>query len=112
MVDADVFAIQRAFPQIWHACHTGHRSGATDVDKPSERDVAILAHLDPRRPTTAGALARHLGIGASTLSEALDDLERHGYVARAKNAADRRVVEVRLTERGCEAVSADSALDG
>ncbi len=102
-VSDDVYAVQRAYPQIWHACHTGHRKGATDGNAASERDVALLAHLDPAKPTTAGSLARHLGVKPSTLSAALDDLERHGY--------DRRVVEVHLNEKGRDAVSSQSALD-
>ena len=71
-VSDDVYAVQRAYPQIWHACHTGHRKGATDGNAASERDVALLAHLDPAKPTTAGSLARHLGVKPSTLSAALD----------------------------------------
>jgi DNA-binding MarR family transcriptional regulator len=110
-VSADVYAVQRAYPQIWHACHKRHRKGATNGGAASERDVAVLAHLDPARPTTAGALARHLGVKPSTMSASLDDLERHGYVLRKKAARDRRVVEVHLTEKGRGAVSSESALD-
>jgi DNA-binding MarR family transcriptional regulator len=110
-VSDEVYAVQRAYPQIWHACHTRHRKGATDGNAASERDVALLAHLDPAKPTTAGSLARHLGVKPSTLSAALDDLERHGYLERKKSARDRRVVEVHLTEKGRDAVSSQSALD-
>jgi len=110
-VNDDVYAVQRAYPKIWHACHKRHRKGATDASAASERDVAVLAHLDPAKPTTAGDLARHLGVKPSTLSASLDDLEHHGYLERRKGAHDRRVVEVRLTEKGKRAVSSESALD-
>jgi DNA-binding MarR family transcriptional regulator len=110
-MDHDIYAIQRAFPRIWHACHRRHRRGATDASAPSERDIAILAHLDPDRPTTAGRLARHLGIGPSTLSEAVDQLERHGYLTRTRRAPDRRVVELCISKKGQAAVSSGGALD-
>ena len=111
-MDEDVLTIQLAYPRIWHACHRRHRRGATSDAGPSERHVAILAHLDPRRATRAGLLARHLGVGPSTLSEALEDLQRHGYVRRRRSARDRRVVDVLLTEKGRKAVARESALDG
>ena len=110
-VSDDVYAVQRAYPKIWHACHRRHRKGATDGRAASERDVAVLAHLDPARPTTAGALARHLGVKPSTMSASLEDLEHHGYLERSRAARDRRVVEVRLTAKGRDAVSSESALD-
>jgi DNA-binding MarR family transcriptional regulator len=111
-MDDDVLTIQLAYPRIWHACHRRHRRGPTDEHGPSERHVAILAHLDPKRSTRAGDLARHLGIGPSTLSEALDDLERHGYVKRRRHARDRRIVEIFIREKGKKAVAKESALDG
>jgi DNA-binding MarR family transcriptional regulator len=110
-VSDDVYAVQRAYPKIWHACHKRHRKGATSSSAASERDVALLAHLDPARPTSAGALARHLGVQPSTVSASLDDLQRHGYVDRRKASRDRRVVEVHLTRKGRDAVSSESALD-
>ncbi|MFZ5443902.1 MAG: MarR family winged helix-turn-helix transcriptional regulator [Myxococcota bacterium] len=110
--DDQVFSIQRSYPQLWHACHVKHRRGATSDDGPSERDAALLAHLEPSHGTRAGTLARHLDVSPSTLSEALEDLERHGYVERRRRAGDRRVVEVHLTEKGREVVARRSALDG
>lgn len=110
-VDDDVAAVQRAYPRIYHACHVRHVRRATTSSRLSSRDAAILAHLEPKQAMGAGSLARHLGIAASTLSEALEELERLGYVARTKSARDRRTVVVALTDAGVRASADASVLD-
>jgi DNA-binding MarR family transcriptional regulator len=110
-MEDQIFTIQVAYPRVWHACHRRHRRGATDHKQTSARDAAILAHLDPRAAISAGKLAKHLGIAPSTLSEAVEELERHGYVVRAKSERDRRIVLLVLTKKGRDAVAAESALD-
>ena len=54
--------IQRAYPQLYLACHVEHttrrrRHGLSD------RDSSVLAHLDELSPVTPGKLAAHLGVG-------------------------------------------------
>lgn len=51
-------------------------------------------------------VAQRLGVTISTLTTAIKKLESKGYVLREKDAGDRRVVHVTLTEKGkttCEA---------
>src|SRR5690606_30655313 len=74
----------------------------------SERDASVLAHLDELSPVTAGALAKHLGIGASTMTEAIDHLERLGLVDRRRAG---RTVELRITHAGIEQMQSPSVLD-
>lgn len=49
---------------------------------------------------TMGDLARLLGITEKTATGVIDRLEREGYVARSRDAKDRRVVHVQLTPQG------------
>lgn len=98
--------VQRAHPQLYLACHVDHVR-----KKPhglSERDAALLAHLDELAPVSAGALAKHLGVGPSTITEAIDRLEDEGLVERTRKG---RKVELRITKAGIELMQASSVLD-
>lgn len=99
--------IQRAYPQLYLACHVEHTTRRRGHGL-SERDSSVLAHLDELSPVTAGALAKHLGIGASTMTEAIDHLERLGLVERRRAG---RTVELRITRAGIEQMQSTSVLD-
>ena len=71
----------------------------------------MLAHLDASDAQTAGDLAAHLGIAASTLSATLMRLEALGYLTRVRAAKDRRFVAPKLTAKGRDAVAGTSVLD-
>lgn len=108
--DPLVRRIQRAYPQIYLACHVHHTTSAR-AHGLSQRDADVLAHLDQHSPVTAGELARHLGVAASTLSEAIDSLEARGFAERRRGGRDRRRVELRITKAGVAAMQAGSVLD-
>ena len=99
--------IQRAYPQLWHACHVEHATRRRDHGL-SDRDVLVLGHLDRWSPVTAGALAKHMGVGASTVTEAIDRLEAAALVARTRVG---RKVELRITALGIAHMQAGSVLD-
>ena len=108
----ELLEIQRLYPQIYHACHARHpRARGRNAFRVSERDQALLAHLSPREGWKPSALARHLGVGLPTLSEAVKRLEHQGYVARARAGKDRRAQELRLTDQGAAALRGTSVLD-
>ncbi len=106
-----VFEIQRLYPQIFHACHTRHVRRRSTPFALTERDSALLAHVDRRYGIAASDLARHMGVGEPTMSAAVRRLERLGYVTRKPRSRDRRTIEIRLTEAGAQALSAGSVLD-
>jgi DNA-binding MarR family transcriptional regulator len=109
-LDHSVRVVQAAYPQIYLACHTRHARKRSTAHQLSARDAAILAHLDEHLPITPARLAAHLGIGRSTLSEALKHLELLGYVGRPARAAGRRT-GVLLTARGARAIADTSVLE-
>jgi len=98
--------IQRAYPQLYKACHVDHVTRRRDGL--SERDAALLAHLDEVSPVSAGKLAKHLGVGPSTVTEAIDRLEDHGLVERTRRG---RKVELRITQEGIAFMQSTSVLD-
>jgi DNA-binding MarR family transcriptional regulator len=99
--------VQRAYPQIYLACHVRHRAD----HGLSERDARVLAHLDELAPVTPTELARHLGVGGPTVSEAIDHLEGLGLATRSRGRRDRRRVELRITAAGVARMQASSVLD-
>ncbi len=110
-MDATVFAIQRLYPRIFHACHVRHvRRRSTPFDL-GEKESSLLAHLDPDSGSTARVLRAHMGVGAPAMSATLERLERRGYVLRERSPDNRREVMVRITELGTKALSAASVLD-
>jgi DNA-binding MarR family transcriptional regulator len=58
---------------------------------------------------SCGEIVERLVARDPDLTRLLDRLERRDYVSRARDAADRRVVTTRITERGLEVLA---ALDG
>ena len=106
-----VFRIQRDYPRIYLACHVDHVRARTSTHGISSRDASLLAHLDASDAQTAGELAAHLGIAASTLSSTLTRLESLGYLDRVRGAADRRFVAPKLTAKGRNAVAGTSVLN-
>jgi DNA-binding MarR family transcriptional regulator len=111
-IDHAVRVVQVAYPQVYLACHTRHQRKRSTAHRLSARDASILAHLDERLPITPARLAAHLGIGRSTLSEALKRLERLGYVGRPNEAGSAgRRMSVLLTPRGAGAIGDTSVLE-
>ena len=99
--------VQRAYPQLYLACHVDHTTRRRDHGL-SDRDSSVLAHLDELSPVGAGVLARHLGVGPSTVTEAIDRLAAKGLVERTRRG---RRVELRITRAGIELMQASSVLD-
>ena len=111
MSDDDVYLLQRLYPQIYLACHTDHVRAVSTKWRISSQDAAILVHLDREHGMSPRELAGHLGISSSTLSAYLARLSALGYLTSEPNKKDGRRREIRLTERGAEAMSATSVLD-
>jgi DNA-binding MarR family transcriptional regulator len=107
-IDRAAGIVQTAYPQIYLACHTRHQRKRTTSHRLSQRDSAILSHLDVNEPISAAELAAHLAIGRPTLSEALKRLVACGYVRTDR--AERRTGVV-LTELGMDAIRDTSVLE-
>jgi len=110
-MDRDVRLVQTCYPQIYLACHRRHQRRRSSASSLSPDDSTLLAHLDEREPSTAAALARHLGVGKPALSAALKRLVALGLVEPRRAPADARVVHLRLTARGALAMRDNSVLE-
>ena len=75
----------------------GGRLGVKDAD------FDCLDLINRHGPMSPGALARRAGQHPATMTGVLDRLERAGWIARERDPADRRAVQVRaLKERNTE----------
>ena len=107
----DIYEVQRLYPQIFLSCHTNHVRAATTRWKLSSHDSAILSHLDRSSGVSPRSLAKHLSVAPSTLSASIKRLTNLGYLTCDAPANDKRRREIRLTDRGAEAMAATSVLD-
>ena len=107
----DVRMVQVAYPQIYFACHTRHVRRASTATRLSATDSTLLAHLDEDHAVRATALAKHLGLAASTLSAAIARLAALGYVIQRRDSRDGRAVDLLLSMKGAAAMQASSVLD-
>ncbi|MEK7691921.1 MAG: MarR family transcriptional regulator [Bdellovibrionota bacterium] len=81
---------------MWRIRNEVRIAAKTDLTLPQFR---ILAHLSIG-PSTNGELSEHLGASAANTCRTLVTLVRRGLVAQARSKSDRRLVTVRLTQRG------------
>src|SRR5207237_8556734 len=73
--------------------HVGAHLGLKDVDLDC---LDLIASHGPLSPTT---LARRAGLHPATMTGILDRPERGGWIARQRDASDRRAVTVRVLPR-------------
>ena len=96
----------------FHNCHLGLLLGRAALLK----DRIIDTHMEPHGITAAqfkvliiiaqygvdspGELCRHLSLDSGSMTRMLDRLEQKGFLARQRSEADRRQVQLVLTEEG------------
>lgn len=107
----DVAAVSRDYPRIYFACHRRHVRDPQSGALISQHQVSILDHLDVDAPTMLTDLATHMGVTAATMSIAIGRLIEQGYVTRVLDPADRRKVQLRLTDAGVRICAANSVLE-
>lgn len=66
----------------------------------SSTHLNVLLALEAEGPLTMGRLAEHLSLALPSATGIVTRMEDHALVSRDRDAADRRLVLVRLTERG------------
>ncbi|HIU03198.1 MAG TPA: winged helix-turn-helix transcriptional regulator [Candidatus Onthocola gallistercoris] len=69
----------------------------------SVNDMHIIDVIGPDGAKSMSALAKEVGVTVGTLTIAMNNLVKKGYVNRARSVHDRRVVLISLTEKGVRA---------
>jgi DNA-binding MarR family transcriptional regulator len=68
--------------------------------------VMMILYRNPEQPLNPCDLAERAGVTRATMTGLLDGLEREELLARDTVPADRRMLQVRLTEKGMRALDA------
>lgn len=97
---SDVALLSGALARIDRACRLSGMVDTRTGVRLSAKQVRTLQQLDGDDPVMVSELADFLGVTASTMSLNLGRLESAGLVVRARDPADRRVMNVRLTPEG------------
>jgi DNA-binding MarR family transcriptional regulator len=98
---ADTYA--SLFPEVYLRFHRRDQKRS----ELSGASRGVLLHLAQSGPLTIGECAKHLGRTQSVVSEIVEQLIRHGWLAKVRDAADRRRSVVWLTAAGRERLIED-----
>lgn len=69
----------------------------------SNKDLHIIDAIGMKNPKNMSAIAKDLNITVGTLTIAINNLLKKGYVKRKRGEKDRRVVYISLSEKGKKA---------
>ena len=69
----------------------------------SVNDMHILEAVGTEEPRSMSSVAKSLSVTVGTLTIAMNNLVKKGYVNRARSEEDRRVVLISLSEKGKKA---------
>src|SRR3712207_5721150 len=98
-LEETVDALERLMPRVLRRLFfdLSEDSPLWDLPVPQLRLMGMLSHRDNRRMSE---VAECLGVAMSTATQVADRLEARGWVRRAPDPEDRRVVLLALTEEG------------
>ena len=69
----------------------------------SNNDMHIIESLGKEEPKNMSTIAKSLSVTVGTLTIAINNLVKKGYVSRVRSEEDRRVVLISLSEKGDKA---------
>jgi len=74
-----------------------------DFSDLSISEMHVIDSIGVNKERTMSDTAKDLKVTSGTLTTAVDNLIKKGYVERRRSVEDRRVVKIKLTEKGMEA---------
>lgn len=107
----DALSVQGLYPKLYVACHSRHGRTTGVVGILSARECAVLSHLYVAPTLAASRLAKHLGVGRSTLSEVVTRLVEQKFLQSQQDQRDERKRRLTVTSAGITAMSTASVLD-
>ncbi|MGY8777820.1 MAG: MarR family winged helix-turn-helix transcriptional regulator [Longimicrobiales bacterium] len=103
--------ITAALPRIDFACRSREVRNPKTGAHLTDHQIRTLSQLDVADPTMVTELAEFLGVTPSTMSLNLKRLEQGGFIQRTRDPADRRVMNVLLTNSGLRMLEIASPYD-
>lgn len=71
----------------------------------TSQQIGVIMMLASGRAHTPFELSREMSYDSGSMTRMLDRLEKKGFVVRERSEADRRIVELKLTQQGLAAAS-------
>ncbi|TWH81400.1 MarR family winged helix-turn-helix transcriptional regulator [Sedimentibacter saalensis] len=69
-------------------------------------EMHVIDNIGVNKERTMSDTAKDLKVTSGTLTTAIDNLIKKGYVERRRSVEDRRVIKIKLTDKGMEAFKA------
>lgn len=90
------------FSKIWHKILKDYKLHMDSKLAPTLTDaqLTVLELLQERDAMKPSDLAPHLATSPAAVTMLLDRMEKHNLIVRERDAADRRIVWVSITETG------------
>ena len=97
-----VALLNNYFYHIFQQRFTTEKSVCTNspLSSLNYNDLKVFELVEMKNELTMGCLSEALGLAMSTLTGITDKLVGRGFLERTRSQSDRRVVVVRLTEKG------------
>jgi DNA-binding MarR family transcriptional regulator len=105
--DLDLFEQFVRLEWLLHRYHQQNHRDHGPMGDPHRGQGRILALLKLKPEISQKELSDILDMRSQSMGELLAKLERSGYITRTPSQADRRVMDIRLTETGKEASGKD-----
>lgn len=97
--DKEIFELERLVRLVNMVIKKRGRDILVDFDITPPQFNALVA-LDDHGVLTMGELCDHLYLACSTATDLIDRMERNGLIERQRDQNDRRVIRLKITERG------------
>lgn len=98
-IDPKMVLIEENFRHVCTKIKKKGREILNDFDITPPQFGALL-ELVHHGDMTIGELSSHMYLACSTVTDLLDRMERNGLVVRIKDEKDRRIVRIRVLEKG------------
>lgn len=110
MLDKDVYYVKKLKQQMLSIFNMVLKTEELAMKETAENnelsvsEIHTLVAVGRHAPKTMSTIAQELLINVSTLSIAINKLEKKGFVTRIRDNSDRRIVRISLTEKGRNAL--------
>jgi MarR family transcriptional regulator, organic hydroperoxide resistance regulator len=97
--------INKAWTDLYYYLHYKHEESLT------HQNIRCMQTIEKNKRVTIQLLSEAMGISHNTASEHIKRLIQKGYVQKERNLEDKRIVQVKLTTLGKEALKRNTELD-
>jgi len=99
-LDTQMLIVRDFIDEFYNKTVFQHGGSSSGSDLSPTIIKSLYAFQDENQAYPIGELGRNARVKSSTITDMVDRLERDGIAERYKDNGDRRIIKVRLTEKG------------